>query len=58
MTKITQHELVKEFYLKNPNRGIQHQEAVDWLTEEYKKEQVKFLEILIEPFVSYMKRGF
>ena len=37
MTKITQHELVKEFYLKNPNRAIQHQEAVDWLTEEYKK---------------------
>lgn len=33
--KITQEDLVKEFYIKNPNREIQHQEAVDWLTSEY-----------------------
>ena len=37
MAKITQEELVKEFYLNNPNREIQHEEAVDWLTNEYKK---------------------
>jgi hypothetical protein len=37
MTDISQKELVKEFYLNNPNREIQHQEAVDWVTEEYKK---------------------
>lgn len=37
MAAITQEELVKEFYLKNPNREIQHKEAVDWLTDEYKK---------------------
>ncbi len=32
---ITQEELVKEFYVKNPNREIQHEEAVDWITSEY-----------------------
>jgi len=35
--EITQEELVKEFYMKNPNREIQHQEAVDWLTHEFKR---------------------
>jgi len=34
---ISQEELVKEFYIKNPNREIQHQEAVDWLNSEYKR---------------------
>lgn len=33
---VTQQELVKEFYINNPNREIEHKEAVDWLTEEYK----------------------
>jgi hypothetical protein len=33
--EISQENLVKEFYIKNPNREIQHQEAVDWLTSEY-----------------------
>jgi len=32
---ISQEKLVKEFYIKNPNREIQHQEAVDWLNNEY-----------------------
>ena len=35
MNKITQEDLVKEFYINNPNREIPHQESVDWLTREY-----------------------
>ncbi|MDR0942292.1 MAG: HNH endonuclease [Holosporales bacterium] len=37
MKKITQEELVKKFFLENPNRDIKHAEVVDWLTAEYKK---------------------
>lgn len=37
MNKISQIKLIKEFYKKNPNRDIQHQEAVDWLVTEYAK---------------------
>jgi hypothetical protein len=37
MSKITQEELVKEFYSNNPNRAIPHQESVDWLTKEYEE---------------------
>ena len=37
MNKITQEDLVKEFYISNPNREIPHQESVDWLTKEYEK---------------------
>lgn len=37
LSDITQSELVFEFYQNNPNRDIQHQEAVDWLTSEYTK---------------------
>jgi len=37
MNKITQEDLVKEFYINNPNREIPHQESVDWLTKEYEK---------------------
>lgn len=34
---ITQKEILKEFYLKNPKREIEHQEVVDWVTKEYNK---------------------
>lgn len=34
---IRQVELVKEFFIKNPNRDINHPEAVDWITSEYLK---------------------
>ena len=37
MKKITQEQLIKEFYSKNPNRDIEHQEAVDWLVKTYKR---------------------
>ena len=37
MKKISQLELIKEFYINNPNRDIEHQEIVDWLTAEYTK---------------------
>ena len=33
--KITQAELVMEYYRMYPNRDIEHPEAVDWLTKEY-----------------------
>lgn len=35
--KISQSEILKEYYLKNPNRNIPHPEIVDWVTSEYKK---------------------
>lgn len=35
MPEITQEELIKEFYLKNPGRDIPHHEIVDWVTAEY-----------------------
>jgi len=34
---ISQTDLIQEYYMKHPNRDIPHQEAVDWLTEEYRK---------------------
>ena len=37
MSEITQEDLVKEFYINNPNREIPHQESVDWLTKEYEE---------------------
>lgn len=36
-SKITQEDLVKEFFIRNPNRAIKHPEVVDWLTSEYLK---------------------
>jgi len=35
--KITQLELIKEFYEQNPNRDIAHVEAVNWLMAEWLK---------------------
>lgn len=37
MSEISQTELLKEFFINNPNRDIKHPEVVDWVTEEYKK---------------------
>ena len=34
---ITQKDLVKEFFIRNPNRDIEHPEVVDWLMSEYTK---------------------
>ncbi|MCX6209938.1 MAG: HNH endonuclease [Bacteroidetes bacterium] len=34
---ISQLELIKEFYLKNPLRDIPHKEVVEWLLKEYKE---------------------
>ena len=33
--KLTQQDLVIEFFKKNPNRNIKHPEVVDWLTKEW-----------------------
>jgi len=35
--KITQMELIMEFFKKNPNRDITHPEIVDWVTAEFLK---------------------
>ncbi|MDR0977951.1 MAG: HNH endonuclease [Endomicrobium sp.] len=37
MRNITQKNLVKEFFIKNPNRDVEDAEIVDWLTNEYKE---------------------
>lgn len=37
MAKLTQAELIMEFFKKNPNRDIKHPEIVDWVTEQWKK---------------------
>ena len=37
MTKITQVEIVKEYFVGNPKRNIAHPEVVDWVTAEYTK---------------------
>ena len=34
---MTQEEIIKEYFIANPNRDIKHPEVVDWVTEEYKK---------------------
>lgn len=38
---ITQEALVKEFYMKNPNRDIPHKESVAWLMKEHLKRNGK-----------------
>jgi 5-methylcytosine-specific restriction endonuclease McrA len=38
MPKISQSELVKQFFQNNPCRNIEHPEVVDWLTAEYKRQ--------------------
>ena len=35
--KISQLDLIMEYFTKHPNRDISHPEVVDWLTKEYKK---------------------
>lgn len=37
MAKITQIEILKEYFVGNPKRNIAHPEVVDWITAEYKK---------------------
>jgi hypothetical protein len=35
--KVSQLDIIKEFFINNPNRDIKHSEVVDWVTEEFKK---------------------
>jgi hypothetical protein len=37
MKKITQSEIVMEYFKNYPLRDIKHPEIVDWVTQEYKK---------------------
>jgi hypothetical protein len=41
--KITQKEIIKEYFIKNPNRDIKHPEVVDRVTRIYKKRTNKVL---------------
>lgn len=40
---MTQEEIIKEYFVGNPNRDIKHPEVVDWVTEEYKRRTGKVL---------------
>ena len=35
--KMTQIDLVKEYFINNPNRNIEHPEVVDWVVAEWNK---------------------
>lgn len=35
--KVSQFDLVKQYFIKNPDRNIAHPEIVDWVTDEYQK---------------------
>jgi len=35
--KISQMDLIKEFFINNPNKNIKHPEVVDWVVAEWKK---------------------
>ncbi len=35
--KLSQQDLIKEFFMKNPLQDIEHPEVVNWVTEEWKK---------------------
>lgn len=37
LKKISQLDIIKEFFIQHPNRDIKHPEVVDWVTEEFKK---------------------
>jgi hypothetical protein len=37
MNKITQNEIIHEYFRNNPRRNISHPEIVDWVTKEYLK---------------------
>ena len=40
-------DLVKEFFIKNPNRDIKDPEVVDWIVAEWKKGESRFTEAAI-----------
>ncbi|MBP3630787.1 MAG: HNH endonuclease [Clostridia bacterium] len=40
---MTQEDIIKEYFINNPNRDIKHPEVVDWVTAEYKKRTGKVL---------------
>lgn len=37
MAKIVQKELIKQYFIQNPNRDIAYPEIVDWVTAEYER---------------------
>lgn len=41
MSKISQLDLIKEYFVSHPNREIPHPEVVDWATQEYYKRTKK-----------------
>lgn len=41
MAKISQEEILKEFFIKNPNKDIEHRDSVRWCMREYRKRSGK-----------------
>jgi hypothetical protein len=56
--KITQKELVMEYFTKHPKKDIPHPEIVDWVVAEYKKRTGKFFETLTDKLDSFIKVAF
>ncbi len=56
--KISQMEVLKEYFMKNPNRDISHPEVVDWATNEYKKRTGKVFRDPDRGIRSLAQKGF
>jgi len=55
---MTQLDLLKEYFLKNPNRDIPHPEVVDWVTKEYTKRTGKVFRDPDRGIRSLAQKGF
>jgi len=57
--KISQTDLVREFFINNPNRNIEHPEVVDWVVAKWKNRTGEvFRDPPTEQFVLYLKKVF
>ncbi len=57
-TKLTQIDLVKEYFINNPNRDIPHPEVVDWVVLEWKKRTGQVFRDPDRAIRSLYQRGF
>ena len=58
MKHVTQLDILKEYYMKNPRRDIQHKEIVDWATQEYRERTGKVFRDPDRGIRSLYQRGF
>ncbi|MCL1948047.1 MAG: HNH endonuclease [Chitinivibrionia bacterium] len=56
--KLSQMDLVKEFFIKNPNRDIKDPEVVDWIVAEWKKRTGEVFRDPDRTIRSLSQRGF